>query len=293
MADDIIQIYLEKKLVSPSGRFDLHVDLHLKKDQLFVIFGDSGAGKTSLLRMMAGLTQPDKGYIRFGNETWEDTKKGIHLPVQKRKIGFMFQEYALFPTMSVEENIYFACAGNKDYGDELIGKFGLSSVRKSRPGKLSGGQQQRTALARALVTDPQMLLLDEPLSALDLKTRLLLQDEISEARRKKSVTAFVVSHDLTEVFRLSGEVLKMVNGQIIARGRPEEIFMDSHISGKVQMTGNVVRIEAFDTFFLLTIVTGLNQVIRVTAFQNDVENLHEGDAVMISSKAFNPIVMKI
>jgi len=289
----MIEIRVEKELVSPSGPFRMHIDTRISKDRLYVVFGNSGAGKTTFLRILAGLTRPDHGFIRFGDEIWEDTEKNIHLPVQKRKLGFMFQEYALFPSMTVLENIYFACGRDRKYADHLVDKFGLLPVKDSRPSSLSGGQKQRTALARALAGNPGLLLLDEPLSALDHQTRLLLQDEISKARSGRNLTAFVVSHDLTEVFRLSGDVLKMDNGRISAQGSPEEIFMDRHISGKVQMTGCVVKIESFDTFFLLTIVTGMNQVIRVTAFENDVEDLHEGDTVMISTKAFNPIVRKL
>jgi molybdate transport system ATP-binding protein len=294
MENDLIEIDVEKELVSARGRINLHIKATLKQGELFVVFGDSGAGKTTLLRILAGLTMPDKGYIKIGSKVWLDTESGINLPVQLRNIGFMFQDYALFPNMTVFENILYAQKKKeKHLAGELIEKFGLSEFSNRKPGKLSGGQMQRVALARALARKPDFLLLDEPLSALDSKTRTLLQDEVLKAHEIQKTTTFLVSHDLAEVFRLAQKVLKLENGEISSIGRPDELFIDNHISGKVQITGKVVKIEKFDTFYLLTIVTGMNQILKVTAFQNDVENLHEGDQIIVFSKAFNPIIMKL
>jgi molybdate transport system ATP-binding protein len=237
---------------------------------------------------------PDKGYIKAAGKVWLDTDSGINLPVQLRNIGFMFQDYALFPNMTVFENILYAQKKKeKQAAEEIIESFGLSEFSNRKPGKLSGGQMQRVALARALARKPDYLLLDEPLSALDFKTRALLQDEVLKAHEIQKTTTILVSHDLTEVFRLAQKVLKLENGMITSIGKPDEIFVDNHISGKVQITGKVVRIEQFDTFYLLTIVTGMNQLLKVTAFQNDVENLREGDQIIVFSKAFNPIIMKL
>ncbi len=294
MENDIIEIDVEKELVSARGRLNLHIRAVLKKGELFVLFGDSGAGKTTLLRILAGLTLPDKGYIKMGSRVWLDTSAGIIMPVQERNIGFMFQDYALFPNMTVFENILYAQKRKeKQLAGELIEKFGLSEFSNRKPVNLSGGQMQRVALARALARQPDFLFLDEPLSALDAKTRTLLQDEVLKAHENQKTSTFLVSHDLSEVFRLAKKVLKLENGEITAIGRPEEIFIDTHISGKVQITGKVVKIEKKDTFYLLTIVTGMNQILKVTAFQNDVENLNEGDQIIVFSKAFNPIIMKV
>ena len=294
MENDRIVIDVEKDLVSARGPVRLHIKVNLKQGELFVVFGDSGAGKTTFLRILAGLTMPDKGFIKMGSKIWLDTESGINVPVQLRNIGFMFQEYALFPNMTVFENILYAQKKrDKHLAYELIEKFGLSEFSDRKPEKLSGGQMQRVALARALARKPDFLMLDEPLSALDSKTRTLLQDEVLKAHEIQKTTTFLVSHDLAEVFRLAQKVLKLENGEISSVGRPDELFIDNHISGKVQITGKVVKIEKFDTFYLLTIVTGMNQIIKVTAFQNDVENLFEGDQIIVFSKAFNPIIMKL
>lgn len=294
MENDIIEIDVEKELVSAKGRIRLQIRATLRKGELMVVFGDSGAGKTTLLRIIAGLTMPDKGYIKMGSTVWLDTDAGINLPVQMRNIGFMFQDYALFPNMTVIENILYAQKKKeKHQAVELIEKFGLSEFSNRKPVKLSGGQMQKVALARAIASKPDFLLLDEPLSALDSKTRTLLQDEVIKAHEYQKTTTLLVSHDLAEVFRLAQKVLKLENGIITAIGRPDEIFIDNHVSGKVQVAGKVVRIEKLDTFYLLTIVTGMNQILKVTAFQNDVDNLNEGDQIIVFSKAFNPIIMKL
>jgi molybdate transport system ATP-binding protein len=294
MENDLNIIDIEKELVSARGPVRLHVKINFRPGELIVVFGDSGAGKTTLLRILAGLTMPDRGYIKMGSKVWLDTQSGINIPAQHRNIGFVFQDYALFPNMTVYENILYAQnRKERPLVDELIDKFGLTEFSSRRPEKLSGGQMQRVALARAFARKPDYLMLDEPLSALDSRTRILLQDEVLRIHEIQKTTTFLVSHDLTEVFRLAQKVLKLENGGISSIGRPDELFIDNHISGKVQITGNVVKIEKFDTFYLLTIVTGMNQIIKVTAFQNDMENLNEGDPIIVFSKAFNPIIMKL
>jgi molybdate transport system ATP-binding protein len=171
--------------------------------------------------------------------------------------------------------------------------FGLSEFRKRKPNGLSGGQKQRVALARALARKPQMLLLDEPLSALDAEMRSTLQDEIAQAHQLLGVTTIIVSHDLNEVFRLASQVLCIENGTISRTGKPEEVFLDNSISGKVQITGQIARIDKQDTIYIVTVISGNNQIIKVIAFENDLENLKIGDRVMVFSKAFNPIISKL
>jgi molybdate transport system ATP-binding protein len=290
---ETIVIDIEKDLIGTQGNMTLSIKASIEMGNLVVLFGDSGAGKTTLLRMLSGLTKPDKGYISIGDTVWFDSASSINLVPQKRDIGFMFQDYALFPNMTVSDNIAFAQKQpDKKQVLELLERFGLDQFANRKPAYLSGGQKQRVALARALARKPQLLLLDEPLSALDASMRITLQDEISKAHAYNGATTLLVSHDLSEVFRLAHKVLKISEGKVQAYGSPDEVFIDNSISGKVQITGNVVKIDKQDTFYLLTIVTGMNQVLKVTAFQNDVDDLHEGDRVIVYSKAFNPIVIK-
>lgn len=194
------------------GSRKLEVCVEIPTNELICLFGRSGSGKTTLLRMLAGLFQPDKGVIRIGETTVFDSSKKVNLPPQKRNIGFMFQDYALFPNMTVEGNIHFAL-DKKDYSmaDALIDAFDLDKLRRQKPEKLSGGQKQRVALARALVRKPEVLLLDEPLSALDYEMRFALQDEIAKAHHLIQATTLMVSHDKEEIRRLATGIIQISN----------------------------------------------------------------------------------
>jgi len=294
MENSVIFIDIEKRMLTANGPMNLSVQTTIPACELVALFGESGAGKTTLLRILAGLVTPDKGMIKFGSTVWFDSEKKINIPPQLRNISLMFQDYALFPNMTVEQNIQFA-QPEKDQSkvDELLALFGLTEFRKRKPTGLSGGQKQRVALARALARKPQLLLLDEPLSALDAEMRIALQDEIAQAHQLLGVTTIMVSHDLNEVFRLATQVLCIENGSITRTGNPEEVFSDSSISGKVQITGQIARIEKQDTINVVTVISGNNQIIKVIAFESDLENLKIGDRVMVFSKAFNPIISKL
>jgi molybdate transport system ATP-binding protein len=294
MENDVIYIDIEKLMLTANGQVNLSVKTTIQAGELVALFGESGAGKTTLLRILAGLVTPDRGQIRVGNRIWFDAENRINLPPQARNISLMFQDYALFPNMTVEQNIRFAQPlKNLVKVDELLELFGLSEFRKKKPNGLSGGQKQRVALARALAREPQLLLLDEPLSALDAAMRATLQEEIEKAHRLSGITTLMVSHDLNEVFRLANRVFCIENGSISRSGRPEEVFSDNSISGKVQITGQIARIERQDTVNIVTVISGSNQVIKVIAFDSDLENLKIGDRVMVYSKAFNPIITRL
>jgi molybdate transport system ATP-binding protein len=196
--------------------------------------------------------------------------------------------------MTVEQNIQFAQPEKKQSAvNELLALFGLAELRKRKPNSLSGGQKQRVALARALARKPQLLLLDEPLSALDAEMRTALQDEIAQAHQLSGVTTIMVSHDLNEVFRLATQVICIENGLVTRTGNPEAVFSDNSISGKVQITGQIARIEKQDTVNIVTVISGNNQIVKVIAFDSDLENLKIGDRVLVFSKAFNPIISKL
>ncbi len=294
MEDDLIYIDIEKEMLTSRGRMTLSLNAEIKKGRLIALFGDSGAGKTTLLRILSGLIAPDKGMIRFGKEIWFDSEKKINIRPQERNVSLMFQDYALFPNMTIEKNIEFAQPEkNRQQIDQLLSVFGLEEFRKRKPGSLSGGQRQRVALARAIARKPRLLLLDEPLSALDAEMRILLQDEIAKAHHLSGATTLLVSHDLHEVFRLAHHVLCIENGRITRRGDPDTVFTDSSVSGKVQITGQIARIERQETVNLVTVISGNNQIVKVIAFDEDLKDLHPGDQVMVYTKAFNPIIRKI
>ncbi len=294
MADDLIYIEVEKMMHTADGKINLSVNTTIRTGERIALFGSSGAGKTTLLRILAGLTTPDKGLIKIGSTIWFDSERQINITPQQRNISLMFQDYALFPNMTVEQNIQFAQPKkNITSINELLTAFGLNEFRKFKPIGLSGGQKQRVALARALAREPQLLLLDEPLSALDTEMRSLLQREIFRAHQLSGATTLMVSHDLNEVFRLATQVLCLEKGNIAREGTPDEVFSDNNISGKVQITGQVARIEKQDTIYVVTVISGNNQVLKVIAFPDDIRNLHSGDRVMVYTKAFNPIISKL
>ncbi|HYE34038.1 ATP-binding cassette domain-containing protein [Methylocaldum sp.] len=290
----MLELSLRKHLHTAEGNVTLNLEFEVETGQFLTLFGRSGVGKTTCLRCIAGLTEPDHGRIVVGGEVWFDRNRRINVPPQKRGVGFVFQDYALFPNLSVRENLHIALADPKDehYVDELLNLMGIKELERRLPATLSGGQQQRVALARALARRPRLLLLDEPLSALDGETRLRLQNEILGIHRHLHMTTLMVSHDLGEVYRLSNQVIVIEGGQAVVRGRPAEVFSNRRISGKFQFTGEVLAIDRNDVVFTLSILIG-NRVVQVIATAQEMQDIQVGDTVMLVSKAFNPIVMKV
>ncbi|RME10009.1 MAG: ATP-binding cassette domain-containing protein, partial [Aquificota bacterium] len=175
----MIRVRVKKLLHGFDGDFWLDVELEVRGTEFLVILGQSGSGKTTLLRCIAGLEKPEEGYIEVDGQVWFDSKRGINLPPQRRDVGFVFQDYALFPNMTVLENVMYGMKEkNRDYALELLRMAGLEGLRDKKPDRLSGGQKQRVALLRALAKEPRVLLLDEPLSALDPELRQELQKEL-------------------------------------------------------------------------------------------------------------------
>ncbi|WP_457626128.1 ATP-binding cassette domain-containing protein [Persephonella sp.] len=286
-----MRIKLKKKLKGAEGSFLLDIDIQAEENCFLSIFGRSGSGKTSILRMISGLMEPDEGLIEVKGTVWYDSKKGINLPPQKRKVGFVFQDYALFPNMTVEENIRFGMEkDDKELLEKLLELTELKNLRSRKPATLSGGQRQRVALARAVARRPDILLLDEPLSALDIDMRRKLQEELIRIHREFSLTTFMISHDFSEVFRLSDKVFVIDNGKVIKEGRPEKVFVQERISGKVKFSGELLRIKKEDVFYIVSILVG-NNIIKVVADEEEIKGLNEGDRVVIASKAFNPFIL--
>ncbi len=290
----MITLSFHKTLRSPSGAMLLQVDLNIEKGSFMTIYGKSGAGKTSLLRILAGLLSPEEGRISVAGNPWLDIKEGINLSPQKRKVGLVFQDYALFPNMTVRENLLFALKKGQDkkiIGD-LIEITELGELQHQRPMSLSGGQRQRTALARALVQRPQLLLLDEPLSALDQEMRSTLQQLILQVHREYALTTLLVSHDVSEILKLADTMIVLEEGKIVKNGSPKDIFTHRQVSGKFQFVGEVVKVERQDFVLIVTLLIG-QEVVRVIAEEKEAEALEPGDRVLVASKAFNPIIRRI
>lgn len=222
-------------VVKRLGGLDLETDLRVDCDvsPVTVLFGPSGAGKTTLLRCLAGLDSPDEGTIRFGSETWFDSASRVSVPPQRRRIGFLFQDYALFPHLTARQNVAYGSnpggsgpsrAGSDDRVDGLIRMMELGEAADRKPRALSGGERQRTALARALAADPGILLLDEPLSALDLPGRERLQQELRKRLALAGVPALVVTHDRLEALALGDWMAVVSDGRVLQTGPVEEVF---------------------------------------------------------------------
>jgi molybdate transport system ATP-binding protein len=194
-----------------------------------VLFGASGSGKTTVLRCIAGLEKPGHGYVRFGGEIWSDAASGTFLPARRRRVGLVPQNYALFPHLTVAGNVAYGLSRLPPWDRhqrvaETLDWLGLDGLEKRLPRELSGGQQQRVALARALAPRPQLLLLDEPLSALDLPTRLRLRGELRGWLQAAQVPAILVTHDRQEAATLGDDIIVMHEGRTIQIGAVQEVF---------------------------------------------------------------------
>lgn len=196
---------------------------------VLILFGPSGSGKTTILRSVAGLEWPEEGSIQFVSRTWLDTAAGVRVAPQDRHIGYMAQDYALFPTYTVAGNIgyglgHLSAQDRKRRVEEMVELFQLRGLEAAKPRELSGGQQQRVALARAVAPRPLLLLLDEPLSALDAPTRVHLRDELRTLLKRLALPSIIVTHDWTEALTL-GDVMAVISaGNVLQVGPPIEVF---------------------------------------------------------------------
>ncbi len=198
-------------------------------DELAVIFGPSGSGKSLTLQLIAGHMKPDKGCITLGDTVLLDTGSGNCLPPQKRRIGYVFQDLALFPHMTVEKNILYGAAGispqdrNRRLRD-IMDLFHLERLEQKFPCEISGGQKQRVAFARALIRQPDLLLLDEPFSALDSQLRTEMRDFLRDIRKLYRIPVVLVTHDIFEAYCLADRVIVYADGSVANTGTPHEIF---------------------------------------------------------------------
>lgn len=230
------------------GDFQLDVELSAGNGEALALLGASGSGKSTALQCVAGVRRPDWGRIELDGEVLFDSERRIDLPPQKRRVGYLFQQYALFPHMTVEQNIA-AALGRMDRGrrrawtEELIAMLGLEGTEKLLPRQLSGGQQQRTALARILASEPRAILLDEPLSALDSSLRWRLEQELRDVLERFGGPAVWVSHDLGEVCRSCGRVCVLEGGKSDPAVSTRELIERPGTAGAARISGcrNIVR----------------------------------------------------
>lgn len=218
----MIELRLDKTLISPKRRF--HLQLAFRSDaQRLLIYGPSGSGKTLLLQLLAGLQTPDKGLINIAGRTLFDSERGINLPARQRQLGFLFQDYALFPHLNARQNIAFSLRrgvlnprrGIRDQRiDDWLQRFSLTDVQHLYPHQLSGGQRQRTALARALITEPQALLLDEPFSALDPALRQHMREQLADLQSQLGIPMIIISHDPQDLAFFDAAVLQIEAGRL-------------------------------------------------------------------------------
>jgi molybdate transport system ATP-binding protein len=224
------------------GALDLDVALEVAAGECLAMAGPSGAGKTSVLRVAAGLLRPEHGLVEAGGETWLDSRRGVDLPPERRRCGYLFQEYALFPHLSAWQNVAYPLRGSdrRRRALALLDRFGMSGLAEARPRTLSGGERQRVALARALARRPDVLLLDEPLSALDARTRAGATRALGAVMREADVPVLLVTHDFSEAAALGDRVGVIDAGRVLQEGTPTELAAAPRSAFVADFTGAVV-----------------------------------------------------
>ncbi len=261
----MIEIKVNKELHGSNGTMNLDINLDIKKGEFVALSGLSGSGKTTLLRILAGL-ETASGTIKIENDIWLNDK--FTLPSQKRDIGFVFQEYALFPNFTVMQNL-------------------LYELKDRHPHSLSGGQKQRVSLCRALMNRPKLLLMDEPLSALDPYMRTKLQNEIRTLHNEFETTTIMVSHDPSEMYRLASRVLVLDYGKIINDGLAKDILLKTKGSQKLSFEGELLDIVKLDVINI-AIISIASQLVEVVISNEEAKSLEIGQRVSVSTKAFTP-----
>ena len=284
----MISLNIKKELHGSNGVMNLDINLSLQNGEFVALSGVSGSGKTTLLRVLAGLEEAF-GEIIVDDEIWLNEK--IKKPIQKRDIGFVFQDYALFPNLSVIDNLLYV-KKDKDLAKQLLSLTDLYELKNRYPNSLSGGQKQRVSLCRALMKRPKILLMDEPLSALDPHMRLKLQDEILTLHKEFKTTTIMVSHDPSEMYKLASRVLVLKDGKIIDDGLPKDILLKTQGSQKFSFEGELLDIIKVDVINIAIVAIG-QQIVEVVISNTEAQNLIIGEKVNVSTKAFSPTIKKI
>lgn len=281
----VFKVNFTKQLHTATGLQDLKIDLELEPGSFSCLFGPSGVGKTTTLRVIAGISQPEKGFLAHGENVWLDSSCKLNLPPQKRKVGFVFQDYALFPSMNVFQNVCYGVpkGTSKESIQHLLENLGLSNLQKRNVLALSGGQQQRVALARAIAAKPELLLLDEPLSALDPSMRKSLQDLLQKIHSEYKMTILMVSHDIPEIFKLASKVFQLEGSAIVKSGSPSVAFDTFSEKGMFNILGEIIAIDTHPILSTITLCIG-QEIVRVALPKSETVNLQIGQRVSLTAK---------
>lgn len=279
----MIQVHVKQNFEN----INIDIKFQVKLKSFVAISGKSGAGKSTLLRMIAGLQQ-SYGYIKVGDYIYQDDK--YNLCVQKRNIGYVFQNYALFPNMSVLQNLLFINK-NMQKAMRLLDICEISHLKNENIAHLSGGQKQRVALCRAFMRQIDILLLDEPLSALDENLRAKLQQQILQLHKEFNTTTFMVSHDTSEIYKLADDVILLENGKVKKQASPTQMFLHTKGSQKFSFEGEILELRKVDVIIVATIVIA-KQIVQIVLSEDEACGLKVGDFVTVSTKAFNPSISK-
>jgi len=304
-----LEFAAKKLLYTAQGKEWLDIRFQLEKGQTLAIYGPSGAGKTTLLRILAGLTEVSKGFIRLGDETWLDTANRKCQPTRRRAIGFVFQDFALFPNLTVRKQLEYALPQSTNAPtttpaaappsiDELLSLMELEALQHHHPALLSGGQQQRVALARAIARRPSLLLLDEPLSALDDEMRNKLQEYIGKIQHRYHLTTILVSHHLPEILRLADTAITLKHGRIETQGAPATVFgktvpatsvspTQSVSTIPISLSATILDIAQEDNHYLIT-VRCAGSILDIPVAPEQAAPLAIGQTITITFNASSP-----
>ncbi|MCT7560349.1 ABC transporter ATP-binding protein [Aliarcobacter butzleri] len=279
----MIEIKINKPLHGSNGTMNLDIDLNINKGEFVALSGLSGSGKTTLLRILAGLENAT-GTLKIDNEYWLNEK--YSKDSQKRDIGFVFQDYALFPNFTVLQNLLYV-KKDKELAKHLLDMTDMYELKDRYPNSLSGGQKQRVSLCRAMMNKPKLLLMDEPLSALDPQMRTKLQNEILTLHKEFNTTTIMVSHDPSEMYRLASRVLVLDYGKIVNDGLPKDILLKTKGSQKFSFEGELLDIVRVDVIDIAIISIG-QQLVEIVLTKEESKTLKIGQKVNVSTKAFTP-----
>jgi molybdate transport system ATP-binding protein len=283
----MIKIDIKKRLFGANGDMELDINLNIKEGEFIAIAGDSGSGKSTLLRILAGLEEAT-GEIKINDRVWLDRQ--TFLPPQKREIGFVFQDYALFTNMTIEQNLLFVNR-DREFVNYLLEITELTNLKNRVPNSLSGGQKQRVSLCRALMNRPKLLLMDEPLSALDPLMRKKLQNKILTLHNQLKITTIMVTHDPSEIYHLADRVMILKLGKIINMGEPKEVLLRTKGSQKFSFEGEILDIIRVDVIYIAIISIG-QQLVEVVISSSEAKDLKIGEKIQVSTKAFSPNISK-